>query len=146
MREANDARNWIVVASADHARRGQADGFMQACHGKVAPLRRLKAGDRVACYSPTVSFRGKDRLQAFTAIGIVRDGAPYRADMGNGFEPFRQDVAWLAAREAPILPLLDWLDFTAGKRSWGYSFRFGLFEIGAPDMAVIAQAMGAALN
>ncbi|MFI4997730.1 MAG: EVE domain-containing protein, partial [Hyphomicrobiales bacterium] len=74
--------NWIAVASAEHVGRGRAAGFMQVCHGKAAPLRRIRPGDRVAYYSPTTEFRGTDRLQAFTAIGIVREGEPYRVDMG----------------------------------------------------------------
>lgn len=59
--------SWIAVASADHVMIGRALGFMQVCHGKAAPLRRLRAGDRVIYYVPTRQFRGRDRLQAFTA-------------------------------------------------------------------------------
>jgi len=134
-------RNRIAVASAAHVRRGRAEGFMQVCHGKAAPLRRVSPGDRVVYYSPATEFHGKDRLQAFTAIGVVKPGDCYKADMGGGFHPFRRDVDWLAAREAPIAPLLDALTFTAGKRNWGYAFRFGLLEISNADMHTIAQAM-----
>ena len=38
----------------------------------------------------TDGFRGKDKLQSFTAIGVVKDGALYQVDMGDGFSPFRQ--------------------------------------------------------
>jgi hypothetical protein len=138
-------RNWIAVASAEHVRRGREAGFMQVCHGKAAPLRRIKPGDRVAYYSPTVEFRGKDKLQAFTAIGIVKVGEPYQFDMGDGFCPFRRDVAWLKAYETPILPLLDALDFSAGVKNWGYPLRFGLFSISDHDLQIIAAAMGAQL-
>jgi hypothetical protein len=48
-------RYWIAVASAGHARRGRQAGFMQVCHGKGGPLRRLRAGDGIVYYSPTVS-------------------------------------------------------------------------------------------
>jgi hypothetical protein len=137
------SRNWIAVASAEHVRRGRAAGFMQVGHGKAAPLRRLQPGDRIAYYSPTEALGGKDKLQAFTAIGVVKAGAPYRVDMGGGFCPFRRDVSWLEAREAPIQPLLDTLDFSAGAKSWGYQLRFGLFEIGERDLAIIATAMAA---
>jgi hypothetical protein len=139
-------RHWIGVASAEHVARGRAEGFMQVCHGKGGPLRRIAPGDCVAYYSPTGHFRGGDRLQAFTAIGVVRPGTPYQYDMGGGFHPFRRDVAWLGMdREAPIQPLLECLDFTAGRRNWGYAFRFGLLEISEADMRVIAVAMKAAL-
>jgi hypothetical protein len=68
--------NWIAVACAEHVRRGRAGGFMQVCHGRAAPLRRICAGDCVAYYSPSETLRGKDRLQAFTAIGTVCAGQP----------------------------------------------------------------------
>lgn len=135
--------NWIAVASAEHVRRGRAQGFMQVCHGKGAPLRRIRPGDRVVFYSPTVTFRGKDRLQTFTALGIVQAGEPYRFDMGGGFCPFRRAVTWLDAREAPIQPLAGVLDFTAA-RNWGYQLRRGLVAISARDMELIAAAMGVA--
>jgi len=137
--------NWIAVASAEHVRHGLEAGFMQVSHGKAAPLRRIAAGDRVAYYSPTERFRGKERLQAFTAIGVAKGGDPYRCDMGGGFRPFRRDVIWLEADEAPIQPMLEALEFAAGRRNWGYQLRFGLFAISAHDMLVIADAMQARL-
>lgn len=136
-------RCWVAVASAEHVRIGRSKGFMQVCHGKAAPLKRIQPGDAVVYYSPTSVFRGKDGLQSFTAIGVVRDGSPYQAEMGGGFSPFRRDVDWCAAGEVPIKPLLDRLQFTTAKRNWGYQLRFGLFEISASDMAMIAEAMGA---
>jgi EVE domain len=136
-------RHWIVVASADHAQRGRSAGFMQACHGKRGPLQRLKAGDGVACYSPTETFRGKERLAAFTSIGRIKADPVYQADMGEGFRPFRRDVTYFDAQVAPIHPLLDELDLTKGNRNWGARFRFGLVEITADDFARIAAAMKA---
>ena len=134
--------HWIAVASAEHVRRGRQGGFMQVNHGKAAPLRRVKPGDGIAYYSPTTILGEKDGLQAFTAIGTVREGEPYQGDMGAGFTPFRRDVEWAKAREAPIKPLLDRLEFTAGKANWGYQLRFGLFAINADDFSLIAGAMG----
>jgi len=133
--------HWIAVASAQHVRRGRAAGFMQVNHGKAAPLRRVTPGSRIAYYSPTITYGGKDRLQAFTAFGVVKPGEPYEGEMGGGFRPFRRDVAWLDARETPIQPLLERLEFSAGVRNWGQKFRFGLFSISDHDMDVIAKAM-----
>jgi hypothetical protein len=134
---------WVGVASAEHVWRGLSGGFMQLGHGKAAPVRRVKPGDHIVYYSPTVTLGGKDKLQAFTAIGRVKDGQPYVFDVGKGFKPYRRDVAWAKAEEAPIAPLLDKLEFTAGKTNWGYKFRFGLFPISAKDFREIAKAMGA---
>jgi hypothetical protein len=137
---------WIAVASAEHARRGcaKADvGFMQVCHGKCAPLRRVQPGDRVAYYAPATTMGGKDRLQSFVSIGTVLPGAPYAFDMGGGFVPYRRDVRYLAAHDAPIAPLLDHFEFVEDRSRWGAKFRFGLFKISDHDMRLIAQAMRA---
>jgi hypothetical protein len=139
------SKHWIVVASAEHVARGRTAGFIQAGHGKAQPLRRMQPGDGVVCYSPTRTFRGNDRLQAFTSIGRIKDDAVYQVDMGGGFHPFRRNVDFLNAKEAPIAPLLDVLDLTKGRSNWGGRFRFGLVEISARDFERIAVAMGASL-
>jgi EVE domain len=136
---------WIAVASATHVRIGRAGGFMQVCHGKATPLRRLSEGDLVAYYSPTETFGGRDRLQAFTAVGIVKPRAPYQVEMGSGFAPFRRDVAWCRADPAPIHPLLGHLSFSRDNSNWGYQLRFGLFKVEPDDIERIAKAMGAVL-
>ena len=143
---ATEPANWVAVASAEHVAIGRAHGFMQVGHGKGAPLKRLHAGDRIACYSPVRVFGSKDACQAFTAIGAVRDERVYQGVMANGFEPWRRDVDWRdahEAHEAPIRPPPDALSFTQGKANWGYAFRFSLLEVTADDMALIAQATNA---
>ena len=69
--------------------------------------------------SPTFAFRDKEKLQAFTAIGIAKDRGPYQFDMGAGSCPFRRDVKWLKAHDVPILPLLDELEIATRKRNTG---------------------------
>ena len=144
-------RNWIAVACADHARRGRdawqaPQGYMQVCHGKLGPIRRVQPGDRVAYYAPTFTMGGGDSCQRFVSIGVVRSGAPYAFDMGAGFVPYRRDVDYLAAQETPIQPLLDALEFVEDRRRWGYKFRFGLFDVSDHDMQLIARAMQADLE
>ena len=66
-------RNWIAVACAQHARRGCATpgaGYMQVCHGKVAPLQRIRPGDRVAYYAPTVTM-GEEPVQGLFGVAQV---------------------------------------------------------------------------
>jgi hypothetical protein len=138
--------NWIAVASAEHVRRGLEGGFMQVCHGKAGPLRRIRPGDGVVYYSPSEVFGGNDGLRSFTAIGTVREAEPYEFDMGRGFRPFRRDVDWAHAEEVPIRPLLGCLEFTAGKPNWGYQLRFGVIAIGAHDFGVITDAMDAEVS
>jgi hypothetical protein len=139
-------RNWIAVASAEHARRGRDNpegGFMQVGHGKLAPLKRINAGDRVAYYAPTTLLGRADRLQSFVSIGVVHGDQPYEADMGNGFVPWRRDVRYAAAQEVPILPLIEQFDFVDDPRHWGAKFRFGLLEVNDHDFGLIAAAMKA---
>lgn len=139
-------KHWIAVASAEHVAIGRAQGFMQVCHGKAAPLRRLRTGDCVVYYSPVQVFGGKEVLQAFTAIGHVADDAPYQVEMYPGFFPFRRNVDWLASQTASIRPLLEQLEFSQGRRNWAYPLRFGLVEISAHDMHLIAKHMRATLT
>jgi len=134
-------RTWIAVASAEHVREGRRQGIMQVCHGKAAPLRRTAPGDRVIYYSPATKMRGTDGLQSFTAIGRIRDGALYQPEMVNGFQPWRRDVDWFSSVETPIRPLLEKMEFTQGRRNWGYQFRYGLFPISKEDGDIIEQAM-----
>lgn len=134
-------KNWIAVASAEHVRKGRLSGFMQICHGKEAPLHRLKPNDWVVYYSPTITYGGKDKLQSFTAIGKIAESGPYQVNMDNDFCPYRRDVFWFESQEASIIPLLNQLDFTKNKKNWGYAFRFGLIAISEHDMQQISIAM-----
>jgi hypothetical protein len=136
-------KNWIAVASAEHARRGRdhpSPGFMQVGHGKLAPLKRVLPGDRVAYYAPTVTFGVQDKFQSFVSIGTVLPGEPYQVDMG-GVVPFRRDVVYWPSQEASILPLLDDFEFVEDRSRWGYKFKFGLFQISDFDLKLIASAM-----
>ncbi|MGD9879917.1 EVE domain-containing protein [Reyranella sp.] len=139
-------RNWLAVASAEHVEIGLSEGFMQVSHGKASPLRRIQPGDRIVYYSPNRHYtpshalRGKDQLQAFTAIGTVKPGTPYQADMGFGFRPYRRDVAWHDAAATPLAMVKDMLAFTQDK-NWGYRLRQGVVEISDADMTTIAEAM-----
>jgi hypothetical protein len=138
-------RFWLGVVSAEHAARGRDGGFIQVCHGKSGPLRRMRAGDGIAIYAPGATFRGKERCQSFVSLGFLRDERVYPFDMGGGFVPHRRDVDYVSGAEpASILPLLEELELTKGKRNWGFAFRFGHLEISGVDFETIAMAMGVA--
>jgi hypothetical protein len=116
-------------------------GFTQAGHGKASGLKRLKADDWLAYYSPKTSLRDGEPLQAFTAIGRVLDEDLYQVEQAPEFTPWRRNIEFLRGSEAPIRPLIDQLSFIKDKRRWGYTFRLGLFKIPQEDFAVISQAM-----
>ena len=135
------SKSWIAVASANHVAIGRVQGFAQVNHGKAGPLRRMRPGDRIIYYAPVRVFGERDRLQAFVAHGWIAPGEVYQGVMGGGFTPWRRDVMWDEAQEAPITPLLSRLSFTAGRTNWGQPFRWGLFEIPEADARIIAGAM-----
>lgn len=135
--------SWIAVASAEHVRRGVAGGFMQGRHGKAGPLRRIAPGDRIAYYSPTETFGGRDRCRCFTAVGVVEDGKVDQVDMGGGFRPCRRAVRYLEAQPAPIEPLLGHPGFALTGKGGGARLRFGLLRIDESSMDAIAAAMSA---
>ncbi len=133
---------WIGVVSLEHVTWGVKGNYIQLNHGKKAPLQRLHAGDGFIYYSPRTSYPDGDPLQMFTAIGIVKTGEVYQADMGGGFLPYRLDMKFLKAKHAPIKPLIDQLSFIKDKTHWGGAFRFGQIKVPAKDFAIIAEAMG----
>ncbi|WFU07692.1 EVE domain-containing protein [Rhizobium sp. CB3090] len=135
---------WLAVASAEHVRLGREHGFMQVCHGKPGPLKRIKPGDGIVYYSPSLTMGGRDGFQSFTAIGYVREGEVYRAQMDCG-KAYRRDVDWLDAPEQPLRPLLGWLDFTQDK-NWGYRLRFGLVDFGQSDFEFLQEIMTSELE
>ena len=138
---------WIGIASYDHVRTGVEGGFCQLGHGKRAPVERLKKGDWICYYSPREEMGRGESVQAFTAIGRISDEEAYRGDMANNFHPWRRDVAWKRrAKQAPIRPLLQTLDLTRGRRSWGIIFRRSVIMVDEVDFARIASAMGIKLG
>jgi hypothetical protein len=134
-------RCWIGVVSASHVKQGVLGGFAQLCHGKSAPLRRMSPGDWLIYYSPRTDMAEGKALQAFTAIGQVADDNVYEYRMSESFIPFRRNIRYIPCREVKIAALLEQLSFTCGKRNWGYSFRYGHFEIEREDFLTIADAM-----
>jgi hypothetical protein len=145
---------WIGVVSKDHVALGVAGGFTQLNHGKAGPLERMRAGDGFAFYSPRTAYPDGAPLQAFTAIGRIRDGNVYQAARGmlgtevstegriDDFKPFRLNVDYFPASDAPIKPLIDDLSFIRSKMHWGAAFRFGYLRVPEADFARIAAAMG----
>jgi hypothetical protein len=132
---------WIATISKEHALRAVAGSFIQVCHGKEAPLKRMQQGDLLLIYSSKVTMEGQERCQAFTAIGKVFDDAIYPFQMTPTFRPSRRNVDFLPCVETPILPMIETLDFIKNKKAWGYPFRFGFFEISENDFNRITEKM-----
>ncbi len=134
-------RYWIGVASKEHVGLGVEGGFCQLCHGKAQPLKRMAAGDWIIYYSPKEQFEGKEPCQKFTAIGQVVGKEVYTFEMFPGFVPYRRDIRFLKANDAPIRPMLERLSFIKDKSKWGSAFRFGHLEIPKSDFELIATEM-----
>jgi len=139
--KASDTKYWIIVASKDHVKTGIAEGIAQACHGKVAPLKRMKKGDFIIYYSGKQKMGKAEKCQEFTALGEVVDNDIYTFQVSEDFCPSRRKIEFLQTHDVSILPLISNLDFIQNKQSWGYPFRFGFFEIMKHDFDLIAQHM-----
>lgn len=132
---------WIGVVSQAHVERGVSGGFAQLCHGKAAPLRRMKQGDWLIYYAPKTAMAEGCSLQMFTAIGKVIGEAPYSYEMTPEFTPYRLDISYVPCKPASIHPLLAELSFIHDPKRWGYPFRYGHLEITREDFNRIAHAM-----
>lgn len=131
----------MLVASKDHVNNGMAEGIAQACHGKAAPLKRMQKGDFIIYYSGKQTIGQQQHCQQFTAIGQVIDNEVYQFQVTEDFCPSRRNVKFLPSEAVSILPLIAELDFIPNKKSWGYPFRFGAFEIKKCDFDLISSHM-----
>jgi len=122
---------------------GRQGGFVQAHHGKAAPLARL-GGDLMVFYSPKEVYGGTAPCQRFTALAEVGGGS-YQVTISDGLKLYRKPARYFGVTEVPVQPLLDSLGFIPDRAHWGLPFRHGLFEISCDDFKVIATAMGVAL-
>lgn len=132
---------WIGVASQEHVKIGESGGFCQLCHGKSAPLKRMKNGDFIVYYSSKKRMNDKEAYQKFTAIGQIKNDLVYQVEMFEGFFPYRKDVDFFESSEYPIIPLINELTFILNKKQWGYPFRYGHLEISKNDFLLIASCM-----
>ena len=137
----SEVHYWVVVASRDHALNGVEQSIVQANHGKPGPLRRMQPGDGIVMYAPKSVYGQTQPYQRFVALGEVSDGPVFQVDVREDFQPFRRKASYQPVTETPIQPLLETLTFIQNKARWGYSFRFGCFQIPAADFALIRSAM-----
>jgi len=137
------ARYWIAVMPKSRVELAVAGGFAMFAHGRHAAVKRTRAGEWLAYYSPRTMLNAGEEIRAFTAIGRFTDREPYETEMSVGRVGWRRDAAWEKhAREADIYPLLDELSFVRDRAHWGLFFHRGLFAVAREDFARIAQAMG----
>jgi hypothetical protein len=129
------------VVSRRHVERGVAGGFAQLCHGKRAPLEKMRPGDWLIYYSPRTDLDGGAPLQAFTAIGRITGDTVYEHAMTADFVPSRRDVRYFWCRPAPIIPLVPQLSFVKDPKRWGFPLRRGVLPLTAGDFGLIARAM-----
>lgn len=132
---------WIAVISKEHTMWGVKGNYIQISHGKQAPLKRMKQGDWLIIYSPKITMEGDIKCQAFTAIGQVSDEDVYQFKMSEDFVPFRRNIKFYECKETLITPLINDLEFIENKKTWGFRFRFGFFEINEKDFNLITSKM-----
>jgi len=131
----------MAAISKEHTSRGIQGGFIQVCHGKKAPLQKMKMGDYIIVYSSKVNMSDTIKYQKFTAIGRVSDNEVYPFQMTPDFCPFRRKIEFLECQEVSIIDLIPDLQFIENKQRWGYPFRFGFFEISEHDYQLISSKM-----
>lgn len=129
---------WIGTVSKEHVMRGVQGGFCQVCHGKQAPLNRMKKGDFLIYYSPKVSLGSDKKHQKFTAIGEIIDDKAYQFQMTENFIPYRRDVNYCSIkRECPLAVVQAHPEWKA----YSGKLRFGHFEISKAFFEYIYQYM-----
>ncbi len=133
---------FIVVVCEDHCVVGIEEGIIQACHGKLSPMQKLKHGDKVILYAPRVSISSSILSRKFISIGTVKDEELYQLNITEDFSPFRRNVEYdKSLKPVYIYDILDLLDLTKNNKNWGIKFRYGFFEISENDFNTIYNHM-----
>lgn len=133
---------WIGVVSEQHVLKGAAGGFAHLCHGKKAPLAKMKEGDWLIYYSPRDAYPDGKLLRSFTAIGKVKSGNIYPYQMAPNFIPYRLDIDYYPCHKIGFYDIKSKLEFVQETKHLGFLFRSGHFEVSKKDFLTIAQAMG----
>lgn len=115
-------RYWVNTVSRDDVQSGLA--------GAESRLKKASKGDVIVFYSPRTGVRSGEPVQRFTGIARLTEESPRRAE-------------FIPTTEASVKPLIESLGFIRNKKSWGVTFRRGLFEIEEADYRTIAAAMSA---
>ncbi|OZI11787.1 EVE domain-containing protein [Bacillaceae bacterium SAS-127] len=137
---------WIGVVSEDHVHVGVKGEFAQLCHGKAAPLKRMKQGDWIIYYSPKTSYPNGKPLKHFTAIGRIKSGEVYQFQMSSQFIPFRIDVDYMECQAVSFDQIKSKLDVYQTTSNIGLLFRRGHFEVSKEDFLTISTEMGISIN
>ena len=133
------SRGWLGVVSAEHVARGVDLGIAQSNHGKRWPLARMRSGDTLVYYSPTITLGVADNYRSFTAIGTFPDDDIWQAAEGS-FRPFRRRIDYLASTPVPLTLLRSRLTLTSAP-GWGHQLRFGLIPLDADDVETLRGTM-----
>lgn len=88
-----------------------------------------------------LTYGGIEPCQWFVANAELPDETIFQADVSPEFKPYRRLAKYRRISEVDIRPLIDSLEFIKNKKSWGYSFRFGLVEIKEQDYNLILKYM-----
>jgi hypothetical protein len=105
---------WIIVASKNHCLKSMENNFIQACHGKIWPLKKMQPNDKFILYSPKLVFGEKAPCQKFINIGKITEELPYEIQIPNGDR--RNVVFEEKLKTISILPLIENLDFITNKK------------------------------
>ena len=117
---------WLGVVSKEHVLRGVEGGFCQVCHGKSAPLKRMKKGDYLLYYSSKLKMDSPEKCQAFTAVGKMIDDGVYQVEMFPDFFPYRRNVSFYEpTKDGPI----EVARLSEEWKTYVSLLRYGHFEI-----------------
>ena len=138
-----DSRCWVAVVPKVGVDRCVEGGFAMFGHGRFDLMKRTRAGDWLAYYSPRTVLKVGKEVRAFTAIGRFTAREPYEVEIDDGRVAWRRDIRFeKKARPADVYPLLDRLSFIKDREHWGLFFHRSLFSVGQDDFQLITRSMG----
>lgn len=139
----DEPRSWICVVSREDALVARATDAVRLSATGEQRLRRLRAGDGVLLYSPREQNKTGEKVQRFTAVGVVTGVAPYQRDDDLHGSWFRDVVFDRPTGEVQVRPLLGALSFVRDAEGWGIVFRPGFLSVTQADFDLVRRHMAA---
>lgn len=129
----------VVVASQDHCQRWMKEWFVQACHGKIRPMKKMSKWDIIFLYAPKKEFGKDEKLQAFVWMLKVTSDEIEQVEMFPWFTPYRKHTQTIATANIYLHDLKGKIAFFTDNKNIWLEMRKWFFQLPDEDGKLLQQ-------
>lgn len=130
---------WVTTAALEHVHIVKEKGYTQVNMGPKEPLEKMKQGDWILYYSPTVYYKQPESLcQKFSGISKLIDEKIYPQDPKDPIL-WRRNAQFYNCIPHHAQQFHTFVDFLKQHDYWVDAFKKSVFEISQSDFLYIAK-------